>query len=181
METAIGVLVSQFKAYAGRDGSSDTLSRDEFQKLVKSELSSFVKVGEEQLRCNDYLCDCFVKSDLICLISHFSHKRLRFCNGSSQVRWLISSWTWNITIYWSGINTNLIFKWLFYVLGKNVYLSQLKKWSFYFWPSNIFMNDFLSTSLCRFILIQTHCKVFLHEGHVYAAPVSQSDVRSEFD
>ncbi|XP_007556172.1 protein S100-A11-like [Poecilia formosa] len=43
METAIGVLVSQFKAYAGRDGSSDTLSRDEFQKLVKSELSGFVK------------------------------------------------------------------------------------------------------------------------------------------
>ncbi|XP_054904020.1 protein S100-A11-like [Poeciliopsis prolifica] len=39
METAIGVLVSQFKAYAGRDGSSDT----QFQKLVESELSSFVK------------------------------------------------------------------------------------------------------------------------------------------
>ncbi|KAM4736352.1 protein S100-A11-like [Anableps anableps] len=43
METAIGVLVSQFKAYAGRDGSSDTLSRDKFQKLVKSELSNLVK------------------------------------------------------------------------------------------------------------------------------------------
>uniref|UniRef100_A0A146WT63 Protein S100-A11 n=2 Tax=Fundulus heteroclitus TaxID=8078 RepID=A0A146WT63_FUNHE len=43
MESAIGVLVSQFKAYAGKDGSSDTLSRDEFQKLVKSELSNFVK------------------------------------------------------------------------------------------------------------------------------------------
>ncbi|XP_015236043.1 PREDICTED: protein S100-A11-like [Cyprinodon variegatus] len=43
METAVGVLVSQFKAYAGRDGSSDTLSRDEFQKLVKSELPNLVK------------------------------------------------------------------------------------------------------------------------------------------
>uniref|UniRef100_A0A3Q2ZKS8 S100/CaBP-9k-type calcium binding subdomain domain-containing protein n=1 Tax=Kryptolebias marmoratus TaxID=37003 RepID=A0A3Q2ZKS8_KRYMA len=30
MESAIGVLVSQFEAYAGSDASSDTLSRDEF-------------------------------------------------------------------------------------------------------------------------------------------------------
>ncbi|XP_061574373.1 protein S100-A11-like [Cololabis saira] len=43
MESAIGVLLSQFKMYAGSDGSSDTLSRDEFRKLVKSELSNFVK------------------------------------------------------------------------------------------------------------------------------------------
>uniref|UniRef100_UPI0037E9427F protein S100-A11-like n=1 Tax=Semicossyphus pulcher TaxID=241346 RepID=UPI0037E9427F len=42
MESAIGVLVSQFKAYAGTDGSSDTLSRDEFHGLVKSELPNFV-------------------------------------------------------------------------------------------------------------------------------------------
>ncbi|XP_034554691.1 protein S100-A11-like [Notolabrus celidotus] len=42
MESAIGVLVSQFKAYAGSDGSSDTLSRDEFHRLVKSELPKFV-------------------------------------------------------------------------------------------------------------------------------------------
>lgn len=44
MESAIGVLVSQFKAYAGSDGSSETLSRDEFCKLVTSELPNFVKV-----------------------------------------------------------------------------------------------------------------------------------------
>ncbi|XP_028281906.1 protein S100-A11-like isoform X2 [Parambassis ranga] len=43
MESAIGVLVSQFKAYAGTDGSSDTLSRDEFFKLVTLELPNFVK------------------------------------------------------------------------------------------------------------------------------------------
>ncbi|XP_049439048.1 protein S100-A11-like [Epinephelus fuscoguttatus] len=43
MESAIGVLVAQFKAHAGSDGSSDTLSRDEFHRLVKSELPSFVK------------------------------------------------------------------------------------------------------------------------------------------
>ncbi|TMS10726.1 protein S100-A11 [Larimichthys crocea] len=43
MESAIGVLVSQFKAYAGSDGSSDTLSRDEFHRLVSSELPNFVK------------------------------------------------------------------------------------------------------------------------------------------
>lgn len=44
MESAVGVLVSQFKAYAGSDGSSDTLSRDEFHRLVTSELPNFVKV-----------------------------------------------------------------------------------------------------------------------------------------
>lgn len=44
MESAIGVLVSQFKAYAGSDGSSDTLSREEFHKLVTSQLPNFVKV-----------------------------------------------------------------------------------------------------------------------------------------
>ncbi|KAM9353708.1 protein S100-A11 [Symphorus nematophorus] len=43
MESAIGVLVSQFKAYAGSDGSSHTLSRDEFHRLVTSELPNFVK------------------------------------------------------------------------------------------------------------------------------------------
>lgn len=44
MESAVGVLVSQFKAYACSDGSSDTLSRDEFHRLVTSELPNFVKV-----------------------------------------------------------------------------------------------------------------------------------------
>ncbi|XP_018536023.1 protein S100-A11 [Lates calcarifer] len=43
MESAIGVLVSQFKAYAGSDGSSDTLSKGEFRRLVTSELPNFVK------------------------------------------------------------------------------------------------------------------------------------------
>ncbi|XP_070768686.1 protein S100-A11-like [Enoplosus armatus] len=43
MESAIDVLVSQFKAYAGSDGSCDTLSRDEFHRLVTSELPNFVK------------------------------------------------------------------------------------------------------------------------------------------
>ncbi|XP_042562758.1 protein S100-A13-like [Clupea harengus] len=43
MEAAISVLVSQFKAFAGKDGSSDTLSRDEFQSLVVSQLPNLVK------------------------------------------------------------------------------------------------------------------------------------------
>uniref|UniRef100_A0A3B4TMF6 Pre-B-cell leukemia transcription factor-interacting protein 1-like n=1 Tax=Seriola dumerili TaxID=41447 RepID=A0A3B4TMF6_SERDU len=43
MESAVAVLVSQFKAYAGSDGSSDTLSRDEFHRLVTSELPNMVK------------------------------------------------------------------------------------------------------------------------------------------
>ena len=55
VESAVGVLVSQFKADAGSgsllsvsgvgsDGSSDTLSRDEFNRLVTSQLPNFVKV-----------------------------------------------------------------------------------------------------------------------------------------
>ncbi|KAL2084194.1 hypothetical protein ACEWY4_019712 [Coilia grayii] len=43
MEAAISVLVSQFKQFAGKDGSSDTLSRDEFHSLVVSQLPNFVK------------------------------------------------------------------------------------------------------------------------------------------
>ncbi|XP_029361040.1 protein S100-A11-like [Echeneis naucrates] len=47
MESAVSVLVSQFKAHAGSDGSPDTLSRDEFHKLVKSELPNFVKNADD--------------------------------------------------------------------------------------------------------------------------------------
>lgn len=47
MESAVGVLVDQFKVYAGSDGSSDTLSKDEFRRLVRSELPNFVKVRTE--------------------------------------------------------------------------------------------------------------------------------------
>ncbi|XP_073677816.1 protein S100-A11 isoform X1 [Garra rufa] len=43
MESAINVLVSQFKTYAGKDGSANTLSKDEFQSLVTSQLPNFVK------------------------------------------------------------------------------------------------------------------------------------------
>lgn len=44
MESAIDVLMSTFKVYAGADGSFETLSRDEFGKLVKSELPNFLQV-----------------------------------------------------------------------------------------------------------------------------------------
>ncbi|XP_028454160.1 protein S100-A11 [Perca flavescens] len=43
MEAAICTLVTQFKTYAGKDGSSSTLSKDEFQNLVTSELPNYVK------------------------------------------------------------------------------------------------------------------------------------------
>ncbi|KAL7883096.1 hypothetical protein SRHO_G00007540 [Serrasalmus rhombeus] len=43
MESAINVLVSQFKAYAGKDGSLHTLSKDEFQNLVATQLPNLVK------------------------------------------------------------------------------------------------------------------------------------------
>ncbi|XP_028820562.1 protein S100-A11 [Denticeps clupeoides] len=43
MESAINELVSQFKIFAGKDGSSQTLSKDEFQSLIVSQLSNLVK------------------------------------------------------------------------------------------------------------------------------------------
>lgn len=44
MEAAINTIVSQFKVYAGHDASSNTLSKEEFHKLVSSQLPNFVKV-----------------------------------------------------------------------------------------------------------------------------------------
>ncbi|XP_066539407.1 protein S100-A13-like [Hoplias malabaricus] len=43
MEAAINTLVSQFKAFAGREGSADTLSKNEFQDLLTSQLPNYVK------------------------------------------------------------------------------------------------------------------------------------------
>ncbi|XP_074470232.1 protein S100-A13-like [Sebastes fasciatus] len=43
MEAAICTLVTHFKNYAGKDGSSSTLSKDEFQNLVTSQLPNYVK------------------------------------------------------------------------------------------------------------------------------------------
>ncbi|KAJ0000430.1 hypothetical protein NQD34_012272 [Periophthalmus magnuspinnatus] len=46
MEAAIGELVSKFKVYAGIEGSSSTLSRDEFHKMVTAELPNLVESTE---------------------------------------------------------------------------------------------------------------------------------------
>ncbi|XP_029919843.1 protein S100-A11 [Myripristis murdjan] len=43
MEAAITTLITQFKTCAGKDGSSSTLSKDEFHNLVTSQLPNFVK------------------------------------------------------------------------------------------------------------------------------------------
>ncbi|KAI9540134.1 hypothetical protein NQZ68_002068 [Dissostichus eleginoides] len=43
MEAAICTFVSQFKAYAGKDGASSTLSREEFHNLVTAQLPNYVK------------------------------------------------------------------------------------------------------------------------------------------
>uniref|UniRef100_A0A4W6FCW4 EF-hand domain-containing protein n=1 Tax=Lates calcarifer TaxID=8187 RepID=A0A4W6FCW4_LATCA len=43
METAISTLVTQFKVFAGKDGSASTLSKDEFHNLVTSQLPNYVK------------------------------------------------------------------------------------------------------------------------------------------
>lgn len=44
MEAAINILVSQFKTFAGKEGSAETLSRDELQSLITCQLPNFVKV-----------------------------------------------------------------------------------------------------------------------------------------
>lgn len=44
MEAAINTLVSQFKAFAGKEGSSHTLSKDELQNLLTSQLPNYAKV-----------------------------------------------------------------------------------------------------------------------------------------
>ncbi|XP_058475433.1 protein S100-A11 [Solea solea] len=43
MEAAIDTLVSQFKVFAGKDGSAGTLSKDEFQSLMNSQLPNCAK------------------------------------------------------------------------------------------------------------------------------------------
>lgn len=50
MEAAICTLVAQFKTFAGKDGSSSTLSKEEFHNLVTSQLPNFVKVDPEGWR-----------------------------------------------------------------------------------------------------------------------------------
>ncbi|XP_074543504.1 protein S100-A11 [Halichoeres trimaculatus] len=42
MEAAIGTLINEFKSYAGDDGESNTLSQDEFKKLVTDQLPNYV-------------------------------------------------------------------------------------------------------------------------------------------
>uniref|UniRef100_A0A8C8DA09 S100/CaBP-9k-type calcium binding subdomain domain-containing protein n=1 Tax=Oncorhynchus tshawytscha TaxID=74940 RepID=A0A8C8DA09_ONCTS len=43
MDFVINVVVSQFKTFAGNDGSSNTLNKEEFNSLVASQLPAFVK------------------------------------------------------------------------------------------------------------------------------------------
>ncbi|XP_023116874.1 protein S100-A11 [Amphiprion ocellaris] len=43
MEAAINTLTTQFKSYAGNDGSASTLSKEEFRSLVTSQLPNLVK------------------------------------------------------------------------------------------------------------------------------------------
>ncbi|KAJ8267804.1 hypothetical protein COCON_G00129760 [Conger conger] len=49
MESAISALVSHFKAFAGKDGSSASLSREEFCSLVTAQLPTFVKNSTEDI------------------------------------------------------------------------------------------------------------------------------------
>lgn len=67
MEKAISTLVTEFKTYAGADESSGTLSRDEFQNLVKEQLPNYVKVN---------LTSCFQPLKLLVAIN-FASKTLK--------------------------------------------------------------------------------------------------------
>ncbi|CAB1351266.1 unnamed protein product [Coregonus sp. 'balchen'] len=61
MESAINVLVSQFKTFAGKDGSSNTLSKGEFSSLVACQLPTFVKVNQSQSQMAPYfLCSALL-------------------------------------------------------------------------------------------------------------------------
>ncbi|XP_078788806.1 protein S100-A13-like isoform X2 [Oryzias latipes] len=55
MESAIDVLMSKFKVYAGADGSFETLSRDEFGKLVKSELPNFLQNAGDSVAIDELM------------------------------------------------------------------------------------------------------------------------------
>lgn len=50
MEAAICTLITQFKQYAGKDGSSSTLSKDEFHSLVTSQLPNYVQVHPQHMQ-----------------------------------------------------------------------------------------------------------------------------------
>uniref|UniRef100_A0A8C6SD39 EF-hand domain-containing protein n=1 Tax=Neogobius melanostomus TaxID=47308 RepID=A0A8C6SD39_9GOBI len=47
MEAAISTMVSLFKTYAGKDGAAGTLSKEEFQNLVSTQLPNFVKLSSD--------------------------------------------------------------------------------------------------------------------------------------
>ncbi|XP_075962540.1 LOW QUALITY PROTEIN: protein S100-A11 [Anarhichas minor] len=47
MEAAICTIVTQFKTFAGKDGSSSTLSKEEFHILVTSQLPNYVKNADD--------------------------------------------------------------------------------------------------------------------------------------
>lgn len=66
MEAAICTLVSQFKKFAGKDGSSSTLSKEEFHNLVTSQLSNFVKVVfKDQSQPNTVVNLTFIQNDSV--------------------------------------------------------------------------------------------------------------------
>lgn len=66
MEAAICTLVSQFKTFAGKDGSSSTLSKEEFHQLVSSQLPNLVKVDfKDQSQPNTVADLTFIQTDCL--------------------------------------------------------------------------------------------------------------------
>lgn len=64
MEAAICTLVSLLQTFAGKDGSSSTLSKEEFHNLVTSQLPNFVKVDfKAQSQPNSVVNLTFIQND----------------------------------------------------------------------------------------------------------------------
>ncbi|XP_041810807.1 protein S100-A11 [Chelmon rostratus] len=71
MEAAICTLVTQFKTYAGKDGSSSTLSKDEFQSLVIAQLPNYVKNGSDTVAMEQLMGSLDENSDNELTFSEF--------------------------------------------------------------------------------------------------------------
>ncbi|XP_022529922.1 protein S100-A11 [Astyanax mexicanus] len=63
MEAAINTLVSQFKAFAGKQGSDQTLSREEFQSMLNTQLKNYIKNANDPAAIDQLMSSLDKNSD----------------------------------------------------------------------------------------------------------------------
>ncbi|XP_034016863.1 protein S100-A1-like [Thalassophryne amazonica] len=63
LETAMQSLITVFHRYASKEGSSDTLSRKEFQELLRNELSGFLQAQKDPAAVDKIMKDLDTNSD----------------------------------------------------------------------------------------------------------------------